>query len=55
VESTVSLDAPLTISIGVASTRDREFESVDEMFKAADGALYRAKDLGRNRVVRFAT
>jgi diguanylate cyclase (GGDEF)-like protein len=54
VESTVSTDAPLTISIGVASTRDREFENVDEMFKAADGALYRAKDLGRNRVVRFA-
>ena len=54
VESTISADAPLTISIGVASTRDREFENVDEMFKAADGAMYRAKDLGRNRVVRFA-
>lgn len=54
VESTISADTPLTISIGVASTRDREFENVDEMFKAADRALYRAKDLGRNRVVRFA-
>ena len=54
VESTISADTPLTISIGVASTLDREFENVDEMFKAADGALYRAKDMGRNRVVRFA-
>jgi diguanylate cyclase (GGDEF)-like protein len=54
VEGTISADEPLTISVGVASTRDREFESVDAIFKAADRALYRAKDLGRNRVVRFA-
>lgn len=54
VEGTISADEPVTISVGVASTRDREFESADEIFKAADRALYRAKDLGRNRVVRFA-
>jgi len=54
VEGTISADEPLTISVGVASMRDREFENVDEIFKAADRALYRAKDLGRNRVVRFA-
>ena len=54
VETTASPDAPLTVSIGVASTRDNDFESVDEMFRAADGALYRAKDAGRNRVVSFA-
>ena len=54
VETTASPEQPITISVGVASTRDREFDNVDEMFKAADRALYRAKDLGRNRVVRFA-
>ena len=54
VESNASAEDPITISIGVASTRDSEFNNVDEMFKAADRALYRAKDLGRNRVVRFA-
>jgi diguanylate cyclase (GGDEF)-like protein len=54
IESNASADAPLTISIGVASTRDTEFHTIDEMFRAADGALYKAKDLGRNRVVRFA-
>jgi len=54
VETTASPEQPITISVGVASTRDRQFHNVDEMFKAADGALYRAKDLGRNRVVRFA-
>lgn len=51
IESTLPVDAPVTISVGVASTRDREFASLDELFKAADRALYRAKDLGRNRVV----
>jgi len=54
VESKASPDAPITISIGAASTRDGEFTDVDDMFRAADGALYRAKDSGRNRVVRFA-
>lgn len=54
VESATSVDSPITVSIGVASTRDREFAELDELFRAADRALYRAKDLGRNRVERFA-
>jgi two-component system, sensor histidine kinase LadS len=52
-ENIAPMDAPITISIGVASTRDQDFNNVDDLFRAADGALYRAKDLGRNRVVRF--
>ncbi|MEZ5521932.1 MAG: diguanylate cyclase [Dokdonella sp.] len=54
VESSAQPDAPITVSIGVATSRDREFANVDELFQAADRALYRAKDLGRNRVERYA-
>lgn len=45
-------DAAVTVSIGVASTRDGAFENIDDLFRAADGALYEAKAAGRNRVVR---
>ncbi len=54
VQETSSADAPITISVGVASTRDGAFASVDDLFRAADSALYRAKHEGRNRVVRYA-
>jgi two-component system, sensor histidine kinase LadS len=52
-ESNPMPEETITISIGVASTRDRDFDNADELFQAADRALYRAKDHGRNRVVRF--
>ncbi len=42
----------LTLSIGVASSPDCAQTSVD-LFNAADRALYRAKEEGRNRVCRF--
>ncbi|MSR14298.1 MAG: GGDEF domain-containing protein [Gammaproteobacteria bacterium] len=38
---------PVTISCGYAMFRGED--SVDEVFERADSALYRAKDLGRNR------
>jgi diguanylate cyclase (GGDEF)-like protein len=42
---------PVTVSIGVATqSPDREFASVEELLAVADGALYRAKEAGRNRV-----
>jgi len=43
-------DVHVTISIGIA-TRDARSESVGEVLKTADQALYRAKSKGRNRVV----
>ncbi len=40
---------PVTISIGVAETNERHTKS-DQVVKAADRALYRAKEGGRNQV-----
>jgi two-component system cell cycle response regulator len=56
VEETVFLEdeSPqrITVSAGVATFPSRsEIDSVDALIRAADGALYRAKDAGRNRVV----
>ncbi|MEM7392609.1 MAG: GGDEF domain-containing protein, partial [Verrucomicrobiota bacterium] len=39
----------ITISIGLASPKSN-FDSTDEVIKAADKALYRAKKAGRNQV-----
>jgi diguanylate cyclase (GGDEF)-like protein len=40
----------VTVSIGVRSDLGQAIE-IDEMLRAADGALFEAKNTGRNRVV----
>ncbi|SDZ75499.1 diguanylate cyclase [Microbulbifer marinus] len=44
-------EMPLTVSIGVASLERGNFDAALQLFEAADMALYRAKQQGRNRVV----
>jgi diguanylate cyclase (GGDEF)-like protein len=39
----------LSVSIGIGHVGDAARASVEELFQAADGALYRAKDAGRDR------
>ena len=41
----------VTISAGVASLGGRSLDRPEQLFDEADGALYQAKTLGRNRVV----
>lgn len=46
---TIELDKPLTLSIGIAAyTSNCEYEL--DLIRAADRALYRAKELGKNRI-----
>lgn len=40
---------PITVSIGAATTNDN-MESPTDLVQAGDGALYHAKQHGRNRV-----
>lgn len=44
-------DAPLTLSIGLASLADGPFEHPEQLFAAADEALYAAKRGGRDQLV----
>lgn len=49
-EISVDLSIPVTISIGVAM-RDAPGDTIESFLARADAALYKAKDLGRNRMV----
>ena len=41
---------PVTISLGVATLRDGDHDSVEALIRKADECLYIAKEAGRNRV-----
>jgi len=43
----------ITISVGYASLADGDFTTHEELFEAADAALYAAKEAGRNQVSAF--
>jgi diguanylate cyclase (GGDEF)-like protein len=41
-----------TISVGIANTTEKEFNSIDDIIRRADNRLYLAKKRGRNNVVK---
>lgn len=43
---------PVTITISIGYTDFRQDDSLEQVFERADQAMYRAKDSGRNRLVR---
>jgi two-component system, cell cycle response regulator len=49
--STAAGPFKITVSIGITSSDSREFASSMELFIRADKMLYRAKELGRDRIV----
>jgi diguanylate cyclase (GGDEF)-like protein len=54
VQESLSGDLAITISVGYVSLSQARFESEDQLFEAADIALYSAKQQGRNRVAAFS-
>jgi len=45
-----SLPGQITVSIGLAGIPESAINTTDKLIAAADGALYKAKANGRNRI-----
>ena len=53
VQSSMTGEHTVTVSIGYACQSHGRFESADQLFEAADAALYSAKQQGRNCIAEF--
>jgi diguanylate cyclase (GGDEF)-like protein len=53
VQSSLTGEHTVTVSIGYACQSHNRFESADLLFEAADAALYSAKQQGRNCIAEF--
>ena len=54
VQESLNGDLAITVSVGYASLSQGRFETAEQLFEAADAAMYAAKQQGRNRVVAFS-
>ena len=54
VQEALNGDLAITVSVGYASLSRGPFETAEQLFEAADAAMYTAKQQGRNRVVAFS-
>ncbi len=53
VQHTLTGEETVTVSIGYACQASGRFESAEQLFEAADAALYTAKEQGRNTIAAF--
>lgn len=54
VQEALNGDLAITVSVGYAALSHGSFESAEQLFEAADSAMYAAKQQGRNQVVAFS-
>jgi diguanylate cyclase (GGDEF)-like protein len=53
VQHSLTGEETVTVSVGYACQAAGKFESADQLFEAADAALYSAKEQGRNTIAAF--
>ena len=53
VQHSLTGEETVTVSVGYACQSGGKFERADQLFEAADAALYSAKEQGRNTIAAF--